>query len=145
MTCGILWLATLQFETKLQKCIRMGITIFKIFIWAGIWSDIWIRNCIIHLSSRGAVKHDFRPYMGRYTSPNENFEYGYPYSNALLQFELKLERCKPYEAAHLPRKCDIVNDVKLFPAVYRRIYCRKFLTLSIRGCVANSSALESKM
>ena len=31
MTCGFMRLATLQFETKLQKCIRMGITlIFKI-------------------------------------------------------------------------------------------------------------------
>ena len=24
--------------------------------------------------------------------PNENFEHGYPHSNAFLQFELKLER-----------------------------------------------------
>ena len=29
-------LATLQFETRLQKCIRMGITIVKIFIWGGL-------------------------------------------------------------------------------------------------------------
>ena len=28
-------------------------------------------------------------------SDNENFEYGYPHSNALLQFPLKLEYCKP--------------------------------------------------
>ena len=35
-----MWLATLQFETGLQKCIRMGITIFKIFIVGGISSDI---------------------------------------------------------------------------------------------------------
>ena len=34
-------LATLQFERKLQNCIRMGITIFKFFIWEGISSDIW--------------------------------------------------------------------------------------------------------
>ena len=33
-------LATQQFETKLQKCIKMGISIFKIFIWGGISSDI---------------------------------------------------------------------------------------------------------
>ena len=32
--------AMLLFETKLQKCIRMGITIFKNFIWGGISSDI---------------------------------------------------------------------------------------------------------
>ena len=28
------------------------------------------------------------------------------------------------------RKCDVINDGKLFPTVYYRIYCRKFLTLS---------------
>ena len=80
--------------------------------------------------TRGAVKCDFRTYIRRYTSPNENFEYGYPHSNALLQFELKLERCKPHKAARHPTKCDVINDVKLLPTVYRRIYCRKFLALS---------------
>ena len=40
MTCGFVRLATLQFETKLQKCIRMGISIFKFLIWGGISSDI---------------------------------------------------------------------------------------------------------
>ena len=49
-----------------------------------------------------------------YTSPNENFEYGYPHSNALLQFELKLERCKPHKAARHPTKGDVNKDVKLF-------------------------------
>ena len=33
-------LATLQFELKLQKCIRMGITIFKSLIWGGVSLDI---------------------------------------------------------------------------------------------------------
>ena len=33
-------LAMLKFETKLQMCIRMWITIFKIFIWGGISLDI---------------------------------------------------------------------------------------------------------
>ena len=56
--------------------------------------------------------------------------YVYPYSNALLQFCLIFEHCKPHRAAHQPRICDIINDVKLFPTVYHRIYCRKFLTLS---------------
>ena len=66
----------------------------------------------------------------RYTSPNENFEYGYPHSSALLQFCLKFERCKPQKAARRPTICDVINDVQQFPAVYRRIYCRKYLTLS---------------
>ena len=33
-------LITLLFEAKLQKCIRIGVTIFKIFIWEGISLDI---------------------------------------------------------------------------------------------------------
>ena len=38
------------------------------------------------------VKHDFQPYIQRYmyTSPNGNFEYSYPHSNAFLQSHLKL-------------------------------------------------------
>ena len=52
-------LATLQFETKLQKRIRMEITIFKIFIWGGISSIYMVGN------------HVLRP-------PNENFDIGYP-------------------------------------------------------------------
>ena len=87
-------------------------------------------NHVLRLRLRFAVKPNFRPYIRRYTSPNENFEYGYPHSNALLQFELKLERCKPHKTALNPTKCDVINDVKLFPTVYRRIYCRKFLALS---------------
>ena len=66
----------------------------------------------------------------RFTSPNENFEYIYPHSNALLQFRLKLERCKPHNAARHRIKCGVINDVKPFPTVYRGIFCRKFLTLS---------------
>ena len=54
----------------------------------------------------------------RYTSPNENFEYGYPHSNALLQFCRKLKRCKPLKAACDLTVCDRINDVKLFPTLY---------------------------
>ena len=67
-----------------------------------------------------------------YISPNENFEYGYPHSNALLQFCHKLERCKLQKAACHVTKCDVINDFKIFPTVYRRKYWNscKFLTLS---------------
>ena len=75
----------------------------------------------------GAVKSDFRTYIGQYTSTKENFEYGYPHSNALLQSRLKLECCiKP----HVIQRKDVINDIKLFPTVYRRIYCGNFFTLS---------------
>ena len=45
------------------------------------------------------------------TSPNENFYYSYPHSNALLQFLLELEHCKLHKASHHPKKCDIINDL----------------------------------
>ena len=57
---------------------------------------------------------------------NENFEYGYSHFNELLQTRLKSEHCERYEAARHPTKCDVINDVKLFPTINRRIYCRKF-------------------
>ena len=78
MTCGIMWLAMLQFETKLQKFIRMGIIILKIFIWGGISSDIHSENHILWLRSLFPVKLNFRPYIRRYTTPNKNFDYSYP-------------------------------------------------------------------
>ena len=111
-----------------------------------------VGNLVLRRRASGAVKRDFRTYIRRYTSPKENFEYGYLHSNALLQFRLDFMQfksvanpkgvqgvhsnppppnlCKPHNAARHPRKCDVINDVKLFPTVYRRIYCRKFLTLS---------------
>ena len=36
---------------------------------------------------------------------------------------------KPHKGVCHPTKCDVINDVKLFPTVFRRIYCRKFLVL----------------
>ena len=74
-------------------------------------------------------------------SEDENFEYGYPHSNALLQSRIKLECCKPHKAAHHPMKCDVIDDVKLFPTVYHRIYSHKFLKLSNRR-ITKASALE---
>ena len=50
----------------------------------------------------------------------------YLHSYALLQFCLKLGK-----AACHPTKCDVINDIKLFPTVCRR----KFLTLSNQKCI----------
>ena len=77
MTCGFMRLATLQFELKLQKCIRMGITIFKISF-GEVYRRIYVRKSRFTVSSRVAVKLNFRPNIRRYSSPNENFEYSYP-------------------------------------------------------------------
>ena len=72
----------------------------------------------------------------------KNFEYVYPHSNVFLQFRLKLERCKPHKAARHPTMRDVNYDFKLFPTVYHRIFCRKFLTYPIGHRVTKSSALE---
>ena len=61
-----------------------------------------VGNLVLRRRSSGAVKRDFRTNIRQYTSPNENFEYGYPHSNALLQFLLKFKRCKLHKAAHHP-------------------------------------------
>ena len=85
-----------------------------------------VGNLVLRQRTSGAVKRDFRTYIRRYTSPpNENFEYGYLHSDALLQFCLKLEHCKPNKAACHPTLCDVINYIKLLPTV-----CCKFLTLS---------------
>ena len=76
-------LATLQFQTNLQKCIRMGITMILIFISGGITSDIRSKIMFFPLCSRVVVKLNSRPYIRRYTSPNENFKYSYPLNNQL--------------------------------------------------------------
>ena len=89
-----------------------------------------VGNLVLRRRASGAVERDFRPYIRRYTAPNENFEYGYPHSNELLQFYLNFERSKSHQAACHLTECDVINGVKLFPTVYRRIYCRKLLTLS---------------
>ena len=48
-----------------------------------------VGNLVLRRRVCGAVKRDFRTYIRRYTSQNEHFEYGYPHSNALLNFPLK--------------------------------------------------------
>ena len=44
-----------------------------------------VGNLVLRLRESGAVKRDFRTFIRQYTSPNENFVYGYPHSNAFLQ------------------------------------------------------------
>ena len=74
------------------------------------------------------ISDDISPQM-------KNFDNGFPHSNTFLQFCLKFMRRKRHKAARHPTISDIINDVKLFPSVYRGRY-------SIRCTVTKSSALE---
>ena len=47
-------------------------------------------NHVLRLRLRVAVKLNFRPYIRRYTSPNENFEYSYPLNDIASTF---MRRC----------------------------------------------------
>ena len=51
-------------------------------------------NHVLRLHSQVALELNLQPYIRKYTSSNENFEYGYPYSNGLLQCCFKLKCCK---------------------------------------------------
>ena len=95
---------------------------------------VW--NFVLRRRVSGAVKHDFRTYIRRYTSPNDKFEYGYPHSNVLFNiFTSKPGICFKnisYMSDVYPRRWPVISDVAHdvgFPTVYRGIYCRKFLTL----------------
>ena len=92
--------------TLLKRLTQLGDNCIQNFHLGRYIVGYTVRNLVLRRRASGAVKRGFRTYIRRYTSPNENFEYGYPHSNALLQFRLKF----------------VINDVKLFPAVYRRIY-----------------------
>ena len=83
-------------------------------------------NLVLRRRESGVIKRDFQLYIQKY----KNFEYGYPYSYALVQFPLNLKPCKPHKATHHHTKCDVINVVKQFLTVYSKIYCHKFLTLS---------------
>ena len=45
-------------------------------------------------------------------------------------FFTELERCKQHKPASHPTIYYVIDDIKLLPTVYRRMNCRKFLTLS---------------
>ena len=88
-----------------------------------------VGNLVLWRRTSRALKRDIRTYIGQFTSPNENFEYGYPHSNAFLQVLLKLERCNPHKAARHPTICNVINDVKLFPTVMQDILSQLFVNI----------------
>ena len=149
-TCVIIILAYLPYSNQIHtenaaKTFKLGdFHIQNIYLGRYI-IRYKVGNLVLWRRASGAVKRDFRLYIRRYTSPNEYFEYGYPHSNALLQILFKLKRCRAHNASHHPTKCDIINDVKLFPIVYCWIYCRKFSTLSNQKSPYKSKCIRKSL
>ena len=96
-----------------------------------------VGNFVLWWHVSGAVKSNLRPYNQRITSTNDNPQYNYPRYNALFHiFHIKCH-CfaqKGNTACNVKPdvsqwKVKLRNDIGL-PTIYRRIYCRTFLTLS---------------
>ena len=69
-----------------------------------------VGNLVLWRRVSRAVKHDFRTYIPRYTSPNENFEYGYPHSNAHLNFYIMTSSFKQYIAGYTSQIYDVIHS-----------------------------------
>ena len=91
--------------------------------------NVYFGRYIIGFTVSRAVKHNFRPYDRRYNSQNENFEYGYPHSNALSSmysskgqyFPPNVNFFSNVKPLRQPVTSDVTYDVGA-PTVYRRIY-----------------------
>ena len=73
----------------ISRCCLLGDNCIQNFHLGRYIVEYTVGNLVLRRRVSGAVKRDFRTYIRRYTSPNENFEYGYPHSNALLTFPLQ--------------------------------------------------------
>ena len=74
-----------------------------------------------------------------YTFPNENFEYGYPHSNAFLQF---LSQIGALQAAKRRHIIQLINDANYFRQYIPGYTVENFWPYPIRHCITKSSALE---
>ena len=85
------WLGIYHCCVRLRSCesLHLGDNCIQNFHLGRYIVGYAVGNLVLRRRVSGAVKRDFRTYIRRYTSPNENFEYGYPHSNALLKFPFK--------------------------------------------------------
>ena len=143
---GISWSYSLVFGViyNLLKNKQLGDNCIQSFHLGRYIVRYTVGNLVLWRRVSGDVKRDFRTYIRRYTSQNENFEYVYPHSNAPLQFYLNFERYRPHKAACHLTKCDVINDVnpyfQQYIAGYTVANCCRY---PIRRRVTKSNALSS--
>ena len=70
-----------------ENSIDLGDNCIQIFHLGRYIVGYTVGNFVLRRRVSGAVKHDFRPYIRRYTTPNEKFEYCYPHSNVLFSYK----------------------------------------------------------
>ena len=92
---------------------------------------------VLPLRLRVAVKLNFRPYIQRYTSPSENFEFSYLHSNALLTFSLQKDSENVLFCAYMSSDSSCINRL---PAAYIHLSTnekrRYVMTSSFRQYIA---------
>ena len=88
------------------KCIRIRGLLYSKFSFGEVYRRIY-GNLVLRRRVSGPVKRGFRTYIRRYTSPNENFEYGYPHSNALLTLSLQKYSENVLCCAYTPSSCQL--------------------------------------
>ena len=112
------------------------------------------RNHVLRLRLRVAVKLNFRPYIRRYTSPNENFEYSYPLS--ILRLSPAAASCtkvvKPlFDVTQLRRVCDSISQdilsqiydvIQLGIALQKQMYKIFFIEESSLVCCSQATLIE---
>ena len=109
---------------------KLGDNCIQNFHLPGIIVGYTVGNLVLRRRASGAVKREFRTYIRRYTSPNEKFEYGYPHSNALLQFRPQFElgsRIKPHV---IQRDVTLLMTSNYFRQYIAGYTVANFLTLS---------------
>ena len=84
-----------------------------------------VGNLVLRRRVSGAVIRDFRTYIRRYSSPNENFEYGYPNSNALLTFFFFKKTVKMYYVAPMPSGYQLHKTARQLHHFYFLITCQQ--------------------
>ena len=127
--------------------IHLGDNCIQIFHLGRYIVGYTVGNFVLRRRVSGAVKHDFRPYIRRYTTPNEKFEYCYPHSNVLFNYKHRKMLCFSRNVS-VTYNHD-VNQSKatlLMTLGFRRYITEyivaNFLRYPIRRRVTFSSALE---
>ena len=101
---------------KVKKYIRIRISIFRIFIWGSISSDI-CSEIMFSGSADVLLYKKIRPYIRRYTALNENFEYSYPLNK---WFSCSTELSMNFNLINneVPRICDNFRFKLPKPVIY---------------------------
>ena len=121
--------------TAVKIAVYLGDNCIQIFHLGRFIVGYTVGNFVLRRRVSGAVKYDFRPYIRRYTSPNEKFEYGYPHSNVLLNFYIS-------KTLYFVQNVSFVSDVNYY---VDQSLATLLLTSGFRRYIQSDVALYSQV